>query len=165
VATVPAPAAAEETRPQLSTASTSEPKLSSAESTQIVVGPDGQWLASEVANPPAVEASASGGSQRPPLQEQLKPDEITVLISRANDFLKTGDFSAARIWLKRGAEYGSADAALMLGKTFDPLFLHETGAVGIEPDIAQCRHWYQKAMELGSEAAAQRLANLAQTGQ
>jgi TPR repeat protein len=52
----------------------------------------------------------------------------------------------------------------MLGKTFDPLFLHELGTVGIEPDLAQCRQWYQKAVELGSEAAAQRLANLAQKG-
>jgi TPR repeat protein len=123
-----------------------------------------------VASPPAVEASASGGSQRPPLQErsttrQLKPDEITALISRGNDFLKTGDFSAARTLLKRGAESGSADAALMLGKTFDPLFLHQIGAIGIKPDVAQCRQWYQKAVELGSEAAAQQLANLTQTGQ
>jgi TPR repeat protein len=52
----------------------------------------------------------------------------------------------------------------MLGKTFDPLFLRELGAVGIQPDIAQSRQWYEKAAELGSDAAAQRLANLAQTG-
>lgn len=123
-----------------------------------------------MASPPAVEASASGGSQRPPLHErsttrQLNPDEITALISRGNDFLRTGDFSAARTLLKRGAESGSADAALMLGKTFDPLFLHQIGAIGIKPDVAQCRQWYQKAVELGSEAAAQQLADLTQTGQ
>jgi TPR repeat protein len=53
----------------------------------------------------------------------------------------------------------------MLAKTFDPLFLHQIGAIGIEPDVAKCRKWYQKAVELGSEAAAQRLANLAQTGE
>jgi TPR repeat protein len=172
VATVPVPAASQVARAHLSTAPTSEPKLppSSAESTQILAGRDRQRLKSEVASPPAVEASASGGSQRPPLQErsttrQLKPDEITALISRGNDFLKTGDFSAARTLLKRGAESGSADAALMLGKTFDPLFLHRIGAIGIKPDVAQCRQWYQKAVELGSEAAAQQLANLTQTGQ
>jgi hypothetical protein len=175
VATVPVPAASEVSEvalAQLSTAPTSEPKLPppSAESTQIVVGQDRQRLASEVASPPAVEASASGGSQLPPLQErsatrQLKPDEITALISRGNDFLKTGDFSAARILLQRGAESGRADAALMLGKTFDPLFLYEIGAIGIKADVARCRQWYQKAVELGSETAAQRLANLVQTGQ
>jgi TPR repeat protein len=53
----------------------------------------------------------------------------------------------------------------LLGKTFDPLFLHEVGAIGFQPDIAQSRQWYEKAAELGSDAAAQRLANIAQTGQ
>lgn len=161
------PVPAKVARAQLSTAPTSEPKLppSSAESTQVVVGQDRQRLASEVASPPALKASASSGSQRPPLQEQLNPDEITALLRRGNVFLKTGDFSAARILLKRGAESGSADAALMLGKTFDPLFLREIGAIGIKPDVVQCRRWYQRALELGSGAAAQLLANLAQTGQ
>ena len=53
----------------------------------------------------------------------------------------------------------------MLGKTFDPLYLNELGAVGIQPDIEQCRLWYEKAAELGSAAAAERLANLAKVGQ
>jgi hypothetical protein len=171
--TAPLPAATEELlRALLSTAPPLEPKLRpSAESTQTAVGQDGsQQSASEVASPPAVEASASSESQRPPLQERsaarrLNSDEITALISRGGDFLKIGDFSAARILLRRAAESGSADAALMLGKTFDPLFLHEIGAIGIKPDVAQCRQWYQKAVELGSAAAAQRLANLLQTGQ
>jgi TPR repeat protein len=123
-----------------------------------------------VAGARAVEVSAIGESQGPPQRErstarQLNSDEITALISRGSDFLKIGDFSAARILLQRGAESGSADAALMLGKTFDPLFLHEISAIGIKADVARCRQWYQKAVELGSETAAQRLANLAQTGQ
>jgi TPR repeat protein len=126
-------------------------------------------LPSEVATPQAPEASAIV-PQRPLPQEvstarELKPDEIAALLKRCSDFLKTGDFGAARILLGRGAESGSADAALMLGKTFDPFFLHEIGAIGIKPDIAQSRQWYRKAVELGSEAAAQRLANLAQAGQ
>lgn len=171
--TAPVPAASEGVRSLLSTAPPSEPKLppSSAESTQIVVGQDRpqQRSASEVASPKAVDVSAIGELQRPPLQErstarQLRPEEIAAFVSRGSNFLKTGDFSAARILLQRGAEAGSADAALMLGKTFDPLFLHEIGAVGIKPDLAQCRRWYRKAVELGSEAAAQRLANLGQTG-
>jgi TPR repeat protein len=62
-------------------------------------------------------------------------------------------------------EAGSADAALMLGKTFDPLFLRELGAIGMQPDLAQCRQWYEKATKLGSADAAQRLANLVQSGQ
>jgi TPR repeat protein len=95
----------------------------------------------------------------------LSADEIAARVSRSSDFLKNGDFAAARLLLRRAAESGSANAALMLGKTFDPLYLNELGAVGIQPDIEQCRLWYEKAAELGSAAAAQRLANLAKVGQ
>jgi len=169
-----APAVEEQLRALLSTAPALEPKLppSSGQSTQIAAAQDRpqQRSASEAAGPRAVEVSAIGESQGPPQRErstarQLNSDEITALISRGSDFLKIGDFSAARILLQRGAESGSADAALMLGKTFDPLFLHEIGAIGIKADVARCRQWYQKAVELGSETAAQRLANLVQTGQ
>jgi hypothetical protein len=125
---------------------------------------------------PSQIASAQPGEApvsppQPPLMKAdstatpLNADEIAALIRRSNDFLKNGDFAAARILLRRAAESGSANAALMLGKTFDPVFLRELGAIGIQPDIAQSRQWYEKAVELGSEAAAQRLANLAQTGQ
>ena len=55
---------------------------------------------------------------------------------------------------------GSATAALMMGGTFDPLVMHEMGAVGIAPDIAEACLWYEKAAELGSDIAAQRLAKL-----
>jgi hypothetical protein len=169
-----APAVEEQLRALLSTAPALEPKLppSSGQSTQIAAAQDRpqQRSASEAAGPRAVEVSAIGESQGPPQRErstarQLNSDEITALISRGSDFLKIGDFSAARILLQRGAESGSADAALMLGKTFDPLFLHEIGAIGIKADVVRCRQWYQKAVELGSETAAQRLANLVQTGQ
>lgn len=111
----------------------------------------------EVGSPPA----KLGGIVKPP----LGADELDALLSRSSGFLKNGDFAAARILLRRAVESGSADAALMLGKTFDPLYLNELGAMGIQPDVAQARQWYQKAVELGSEAAAQRLANLGQTGQ
>jgi hypothetical protein len=157
---------------QVRAAPTSEPKSAqfSPASTQIMAAHDGpQLLPSEVATPQAPQASAVV-PQRPLLQEVstarvLKPDQIAALLKRCSDFLKSGDFGAARILLRRGVESGSADAALMLGKTFDPFYLHEIRVIGIKPDVTQSRQWYRKAMELGSEAAAQRLANLAQTGQ
>ena len=52
----------------------------------------------------------------------------------------------------------------MLGTTFDPLYIRELGAIGVVPDVAQARQWYEKAAALGSETASQRLAKLAQTG-
>jgi TPR repeat protein len=80
------------------------------------------------------------------------------------DFLKNGDFASARLLLRQAAEAGSADATLMFGETFDPLVMHELGAIGISPDIAQASQWHEKAAKLGSDVATRRLAKLAATG-
>jgi hypothetical protein len=111
-----------------------------------------------------------GSVQTAPGQEgstirHLDPDEIAVLLSQGMDFFKSGDFASARLSLRRAAEAGNADAALELGSTYDPLVLRQLGAIGIAADIAQARRWYQKAIDLGSAAAIQRLATLAQTAQ
>jgi TPR repeat protein len=42
----------------------------------------------------------------------------------------------------------------MLGTTFDPLVIQQLGAIGVVPDVAQARQWYEKAVELGSDAAS-----------
>ena len=96
---------------------------------------------------------------------QLDGEEIAALINRGTDSLKSGDLVSARLLLRRAAEAGSASAALMLGTTFDPLVIQQLGAIGVVPDVAQARQWYEKAAELGSDAASQRLAKLPQTGQ
>ena len=57
-------------------------------------------------------------------------------------------------------EAGSAEGALMLGTTFDPVELRRLGAIGARPDLAKVRQWYQRAAELGSSAASQQLAGL-----
>lgn len=125
---------------------------------------------------PSQVASIQGGSvsvSRPqslPEQEdsaarRLDAEEITTLVSRGTDFMKSGDLASARLLFRRAAEAGNASAALMLGRTFDPLVIQRLGAVGVVPDVAQARRWYEKAAALGSDAASQRLAKLPQTGQ
>jgi hypothetical protein len=91
---------------------------------------------------------------------QLDSDEIAILIKRGKELLADGDLAAARLLLRRAAEAGSAEGALVLGTTFDPVALQRLGAVGAVPDLAQARQWYQRAAELGSNAASQQLAGL-----
>jgi hypothetical protein len=90
----------------------------------------------------------------------LDTEEIATLLKRGQDLLQSGDLASARLLLRRAAEAGSASAALVLGTTFDPLVIGRLGVIGIEPDTARARTWYQKAVELGSAAASQQLANL-----
>jgi hypothetical protein len=91
---------------------------------------------------------------------RLDSGELGMLVKRGNEFIANGDLAAARLLLRRGAEAGSAEAALALGATFDPVVMQRLGAIGTTPDIAQARQWYQRAAELGSNAALQRLAGL-----
>ena len=96
--------------------------------------------------------------------ERVDAEQVTMLINRGMEYLKSGDFPSARLLLKRAAEAGSPGAALMLGATFDPLFLPRLSTNGIEPDLAQARRWYEKALELGADGASQRLAELGRVG-
>jgi hypothetical protein len=93
---------------------------------------------------------------------QFGSAEIAAMVKRGKDFLMTGDLASARLLFRRAAEAGSAEAALALGATFDPLVIARLGAVGAAPDVKQARQWYQRAMALGSPAASAQLAKLAQ---
>src|SRR5262245_10209227 len=99
-----------------------------------------------------------------PIVQSLDPEEIAMLVRRGEEFLKTGDIPAARLFLRRAASAGNAQAALALGITFDPAFLAEQGVLGLVPDPAQARSWYEKAVELGSQEASERLERLASRG-
>ena len=101
----------------------------------------------------------------PPVSMSLASDEIAMLLKRGKDAFSTGDLAAARLLLRRAAEAGSAEAALALGATFDPLVIRRLGAIGAAPDAAQARQWYQKAVALGSSTASQPLAQLEASAQ
>ena len=124
--------------------------------------PPPKVASAEVGKPPVATPELPAAKAARIAKPPLGADELEALLSRSSGFVKNGDFAAARILLRRATESGSAEAALMLGKTFDPLYLKELGAIGIQPDVAQARQWYQEAMQLGSEVAAQRLAQLTQ---
>jgi hypothetical protein len=121
----------------------------------------------EVVNaPPPQPDNPPAPSLQPPSSTSLvvapvlDNDEIAMLVKRGHDLLQNGDLTSARLILQRAVEAGSADAALALGATFDPSVIRRLGVIGIAPDIARARQWYQKAAELGSAAASQQLTNL-----
>jgi hypothetical protein len=95
--------------------------------------------------------------------EAMQPDKLSRLIKRGLEFLKDGDIAASRLVLRLAADSGNAQAALMLGATFDPNVLTELGVFGLTGDPATARAWYQKAKEFGSTEASRRIERLAQT--
>src|SRR5580692_9143803 len=115
--------------------------------------------------PTAAPPSNDVAAAPPPASLSLASDEIAMLLKRGKDAFSTGDLAAARLLLRRAAEAGSAEAALALGATFDPLIIRRLGAIGAAPDAAQARQWYQKAVALGSTTASQPLAQLEASAQ
>jgi hypothetical protein len=113
--------------------------------------------------PPSATSSVQARSDSDSVK--LDAQDIAMLVSRGEDYLTNGDLASARLLLRRAAAAGSANAALALGATFDPLVIRRLGAIGTDPDIARARKWYQKAAELGSTAASRQLATLAQLPQ
>jgi len=92
--------------------------------------------------------------------QQLSANDITALITRGQELAAQGKFRLARVVLERAAEARSAAAALALGRTYDPLVDRSAIRGDAPPDVAMARAWYEKAKDLGSNEAAQRLTQL-----
>ena len=88
--------------------------------------------------------------------------QIALWLKRGEEFTAAGDFVSARLVFQRAAETGNAKAAFMLAGTYDPAVLDRIRAMGVAPDIAKARLWYEKAKNLGSPEAARRLELLVQ---
>ncbi len=140
-----------------------------------------QASASPPPAPPAIQAAKSEAPARDPQQQSpprssedapaqkpapsgsqpsLDPAEMATLIKRSQAFIQNGDLPSARILLQRAADAGSPDAALALGATYDPVAIRQLGVIGLQPDPARARAWYEKAAALGSAVASQKLADL-----
>jgi hypothetical protein len=94
---------------------------------------------------------------------RLNREEIDSMLTRARNYLSSGEVAAARLVLKRAAASEDPQAALALGGTYDPSVLSKLGIIGPHADPAEARKWYTLAASLGSADASLRLDQL-QTG-
>jgi hypothetical protein len=111
---------------------------------------------------PSMPSASIPPASTPPAP-RFDREEVAALVARGQTYLANGDVVSARLVFRRAAEAGDAQAALALGGTFDPLVLKSLGVIGVLADAAQARSWYQKAAELGSREAPQRIDQLAQS--
>ena len=94
---------------------------------------------------------------------RLDREEIAYLLKRGEELVAAGQLGPARLVLQRAAEAGDSDAAFALAITYDPILLRTRVAIGVAPDDAMARHWYEKAKELGSMEASRRLEAIGQS--
>jgi len=87
--------------------------------------------------------------------------QLAGLVQKGDEQMRVGNISAARLLYRHAAENGLAAAALAMAATFDESELQKLPVRGaITADAKQARHWYEKARELGSAEAGQRLQRL-----
>jgi hypothetical protein len=106
------------------------------------------------------ERPVAGLSRPAVAQRQLDREEVMVLLKRGKDLIANGDIAAARLVLRRAADANNAEAALALAETYDPYVLRGLRVYSFAADAERARAWYEKARELGSSAASQRLEML-----
>ena len=90
----------------------------------------------------------------------IDPKAVEAMLARGRRMIELANFAVARPLLERAARDGSAAAAMLIAGTYDPSWLGSNGAIGVTPDAAKARHWYEEALRLGAADAGKRLAAL-----
>jgi hypothetical protein len=141
--TVPAPAAARIAPPQ--------PQQQTADlsfRTQTIPAPASQPAALQ--RQPAF-APGKGASQT----------EIEDLIREGNKRMREGDILEARQLYQKAVMLGDPEAALAMGRSYDPIYFARIDRKNAEPDAAKAFDWYRRAMDGGaSQTAKVRIENL-----
>src|SRR5215831_4584611 len=109
---------------------------------------------------PTDTQSSTAKVQPPDPGRAMRPGErqaVASLVARGKELLRNGDFSSARLILRRAAEAHDAEAALTLGATYDPIILTRLGIRSQVANVELAVMWYKKAQELGSTEASSRL--------
>jgi hypothetical protein len=93
---------------------------------------------------------------------QLSPQpEIEDLIREGNKRMREGDILEARQLYQRAISLGDPEAALAMGRSFDPIYFARIDKKNAEPDAAKAFDWYRKAMDGGAAQTAKvRIENL-----
>lgn len=115
--------------------------------------------AAPAAAPPAASAAAFVATAAEPPSAKPSP-AATTLLARGDELIAIGDVATARVVYERAAALKSGRGATSAGRTYDPRFLHQIGAVGVVPDPDTAAAWYRKGAAMGDEAASSLLGDL-----
>jgi hypothetical protein len=92
---------------------------------------------------------------------RLATSEIALMVKNGTEYMTNGNIGAARMMLQPAAEAGNPVATFALAETFDPLVLRKLNTKGgIAANVGLAQAWYQKAKDLGSTVAPERLERL-----
>ena len=135
--------------------------------TVVVVGPV-QLIApqQQAASQPQTNVASLGQTPAPipsvpgPQPNSSERERALGLHAKGKELLDQGNIQPARMLFRRAAEQGLAESAMALGSTYDPDELSKMKVMGLQPDIAAARRWYDAARKLGAVEATARLRRL-----
>lgn len=107
--------------------------------------------------PPAAAVAPPPVAKALPLTDEAR-QRAEKLVATGERHFEQGNLAAARMFFQRAAEAGLAAGAIKMGATFDPAEL--VGVVGVTPNLAEARRWYERARELGAPDADDRLGRI-----
>ena len=87
-------------------------------------------------------------SELAPRGTELTADP-SLLLARGDALFRIGDVASARGFYERAAEKGNGQAALRLGESYDPSFLHHAHLPTVRADASAAVFWYRRARDLG----------------
>jgi TPR repeat protein len=105
----------------------------------------------------ALQAPAASSDQ----QKVAPKTEIEDLIREGNKRMRDGDILEARQLYQKAVALGDPEAALAMGRSYDPIYFARIDKKNAEPDAAKAFDWYRKAMDGGANQTAKvRIDNL-----
>ncbi len=88
-------------------------------------------------------------------------EQLLAMVKKGDEQMSVGNISAARLLYAHAAENGLAAGALALAGTYDEQELGKHRVMGgVQADQQKAQFWYEKARELGSAEARERLQRL-----
>jgi hypothetical protein len=118
----------------------------------------------EPAPPPKEAPPQQAAPERAPANktdsQTLAALDASQYLRRGLNMLDSGNVSAAQLLLERGAELGNGQAAFALATTYDGAPGAPRNASTVRPNVELAWRWYERAQELGVEAAGKRLDEL-----
>jgi hypothetical protein len=116
---------------------------------------------------PITSTASSGdrGAQVASLGEsgQVETDFLTqMLIRDGNKLMRDGDIIAARRLYEQAAANGNPEAALAMGRSYDPSYFEKLPVKTGKPDPATAFEWYKRALDGGLVTARVKIDGLKQ---
>lgn len=107
----------------------------------------------------ALQAPAPAPAPTP--SKAASKTEIEDMIRDGNKRMRDGDILEARKLYQKAAAQGDPEAALAMGRAYDPVYFARLDKKNAEPDAAKAFDWYRKALDGGARQTAKlRIENL-----